>query len=55
MLPLKGSNSLNYVYPMWLNLPENYMIMRGPKFIPSKLTKVKISLNLVIGIILNLA
>ena len=26
MLPLKGSNRLNYVYPLWLNLPENYTI-----------------------------
>ena len=26
MLPLKESNHLNYVYPLWLNLPENYII-----------------------------
>ena len=26
MLPSKGSNRLNNVYRLWLNLPENYII-----------------------------
>ena len=26
MLPLKGSNRLNYIYSLWLNLPENCII-----------------------------
>ena len=26
MLLLKGSNRLNYIYPPWPNLPENYII-----------------------------
>ena len=26
MLPLKGSDRLNYIFPLWLNLPENYII-----------------------------
>ena len=27
MLPLKGSNRLNYVFSLWLNLPENHIII----------------------------
>ena len=65
MLPLTGSNRLNYVYPLWLNLPGNYIItlfnrsqrQRGPKFILFKLTEGRRQefLNLVIRIVLNLA
>ena len=70
MLPLKGSYRLNYVYSMWLNLFENYVITLSTTTwsqihsfqidwgkaaeIHHKL-KLMISLNLVIGIVLNLA
>ena len=70
MLPLKGNNRLNYVYPLWLNLPENYVIILSTTTwsqvhslqiewgkaaeIPHVL-QLKISLNLVIRIVLNLA
>ena len=43
MLPLKGSNSLNYVYRLRFSLPENHIITSqwrlGLKFIPFKLTE----------------
>ena len=26
MLPLKESNRLSYVFPLWLNIPDNYII-----------------------------
>ena len=70
MLPLKGSNRLNYVYPLWLNLPENYVIIlstttwpqvhsfqieRGKAAEIPHVLQLNISLNLVIGIVLNLA
>ena len=70
ILPLKRSNRLYYLDRLWLNLPKNYTISlsittwsQNHSFqidqgkaapIPHGL-KLKISLNLVIGIILNLA
>ena len=69
MLPLKGSNRLNYVFPLWLNLPENYVITlstttcfqlhsfqidRGKTAEIHHELYLKISLNLVMLIVLNL-
>ena len=71
MLPLKGSNLPNYIYSLWLNLPENYVIMLWTTTWSNKVhsfqiewVKVaeirhvlsrKIFVNLVIVIVLNLA
>ena len=69
MLPLKGSNRLNYVFLLWLNLPENYVITlstttwfqlhsfqidRGKAAEIHHELYLKISLNLVMLIVLNL-
>ena len=66
MLPLKGSNRLNYVYHCGLiclkTMSSCSQRQRGPKLIPLKLTEGRRhrkaswkSLNLVIGIVSDLA